>query len=134
MFVGGMIALSVLLAVLTPSTDTRTTQAPEVQTSTPKPPPKGWSQTDTPGIYYRWCHNCKAPAYSIGSYVQLKIWCKEQACGDIYARVNLLDGQGTVVGWTNDTAYGGIGQKVVLTFDSAENYKSVEITELNFRS
>ena len=45
------------------------------------------------------------------------VWCKERACGDIYARMNILNG-GTVVGWTNETAYGGYNQKVVLTFGS----------------
>ena len=45
------------------------------------------------------------------------VWCKERACGDIYARLNISQ-NGTVVGWTNETAYGGFGQKVVLTFGS----------------
>jgi hypothetical protein len=100
----------------------------------PVPPPKGWSETGTEGIYYKWCKDCSPPEYNFGSYVQLKIWCKDKACGDIYAKVNLIDKNGTVVGWTNDTAYGGLGQKVVLTFNPTEqNYSSVEITELHFR-
>ena len=46
------------------------------------------------------------------------VWCKERACGDIYAKLN-IERNGVVVGWTNDTAYGGYGQKVVLMFGSS---------------
>ena len=46
------------------------------------------------------------------------VWCKETACGNIYAKMNILN-NGVVVGWTNDSAYGGYGQKVVLTFGSS---------------
>jgi len=132
-FFGAVTAFGLLLAMCTNNTTNNTNTT--AKTTTPKPTPKGWTASDTPGIYYRWCYDCKPPEYSIGSYVQLKIWCKEQACGDIYARVNFVDKEGTVVGWTNDTAYGGLGQKVVLTFDSAAKgtRRSAEITELNFR-
>jgi hypothetical protein len=51
---------------------------------------------------------------------RMEVWCKERACGDIYARINIMDGRnGPVIGWTNETAYGGIGQKVILTFQSS---------------
>ena len=78
------------------------------------------------GILARYCTQGPKPCSSgavIGdqSYVLVEIWCKERACGDIYAKVNLLNSEGTVVGWTNDSSYGGYGQKVVLTFSSYQN-------------
>lgn len=91
------------------------------------------------GIYARYCTKGPKPCSSSGvigdaSYVLVEIWCKEKACGDIYGRVNLLNNSGTVVGWTNDTGYGGYGQKVVLTFDTyREGWSKAQITELNFR-
>ena len=56
------------------------------------------------------------------------VWCKEKACGDIYAKVN-LDRNGVVMGWTNDTAYGGYGQKVVLTFQSSSGGSTAQLIE-----
>ena len=99
---------------------------------------EGWKEVED-GIYRRWCTTGPNPCSSAGvigdgSYVLVEIWCKERACGDIYGRVNLLDSNGTVVGWTNDTGYGGLGQKVVLTFDSyRDGWTSAQLTELNFR-
>ena len=46
------------------------------------------------------------------------VWCKERACRSIYAKMNIIN-NGVVVGWTNETAYGGKGQKVVLAFGSS---------------
>lgn len=87
------------------------------------------------GILARYCTSGPKPCSSgavIGdqSYVLVEIWCKERACGDIYAKVNLLDSEGTVVGWTNDTSYGGYGQKVLLTFSSyQENWSKARLVE-----
>jgi hypothetical protein len=112
-------------------------------TSTPTPPkppanpvPAGWQETNTAGVYQRWCTNTCDSSKVIGDagYVILQVWCKEQACGDIYGRVNLLDSSGTVVGWTNDTGYGDTGQKVQLTFSSYQDFAKAQLTELNFRS
>lgn len=84
---------------------------------------EGWWE-QKPGIFMRWCDrehpSCPGPTsngYSDYTW-RAMVWCKERACGDIYARLNILQ-NGVVVGWTNDTAYGGYGQKVVLTFGSA---------------
>lgn len=61
--------------------------------------------------------------------------CKERACGDIYGRVNLISSSGVVVGWTNDTGYGDIGQKVQLTFDSYQDgWEKAQLTELRLGS
>ena len=80
---------------------------------------EGWWQQQ-PGIYVRWCTD-KNPCPYTKSYQdytwKAMVWCKERACGDIYARMNISQ-NGTVVGWTNETAYGGYGQKVMLTFGS----------------
>ena len=98
----------------------------------------GWWEVKD-GIFARYCTNGPKPCSSAGvigdaSYVLVEIWCKERSCGDIYGRVNLLNSAGTVVGWTNDTGYGGYGQKVVLTFDSyRDGWSKAQITELNFR-
>lgn len=84
---------------------------------------EGWWE-EQPGIFVRWCDgkhpSCPGPTsngYSDYTW-RAMVWCKERACGDIYARMNILNGD-TVVGWTNDNAYGGYGQKVVLTFGSS---------------
>lgn len=101
------------------------------------PAPQGWTETGTDGIYFRFC--TENPECSSGAvigdnrYVLMQVWCKARACGDIYARVNLLNDAGTVVGWTNDTAYGDVGQKVQLTFDSfQEDWVNARLTEFQF--
>ena len=73
---------------------------------------EGWFQIER-GIYGRWCTDTCSRAEVIGtaSYWLLEVYCKERACGDIYAQLNISKG-GTVVGWTNDTAYLGYGKKV----------------------
>nr|BDD45711.1 hypothetical protein 15 [bacterium] len=82
---------------------------------------EGWWE-EQPGIFVRWCSKVPCPGPTSNGYSdytwRAMVWCKERACGDIYARLNILNG-GTVVGWTNDSAYGGYGQKVVLTFGSS---------------
>ena len=82
---------------------------------------EGWREQE-PGIFIRWCggENPSCPgqeSYQDYSW-RAMVWCKERACGDIYARLNISQ-NGVVVGWTNETAYGGYGQKVVLTFGSS---------------
>ena len=99
---------------------------------------EGWWEAK-PGIFIRWCGNgsnhptCPGPrGNGYSDYVwRAMVWCKERPCGDIYARLNISNG-GTVVGWTNATAYGGFGQKVVLTFGSSTR-GSGEIVEFNAR-
>ena len=50
---------------------------------------------------------------------RMMVWCRDKSCGNIYAKVNFIQGEGgPVVGWTNDTAYGDYGQKVILTFQT----------------
>lgn len=66
-------------------------------------------------------------------YVLMQVWCKEVACGNIYGRVNLIDGNDVVIGWTNDTAYGDTGQVVQLTFSSFQKFSTAELTRLTFR-
>ena len=44
-----------------------------------------------------------------------------------------MDGSnGPVIGWTNETEYGGIGQKVILTFQSSTS-GSASLTEFTAR-
>ncbi len=82
---------------------------------------EGWWQASS-GIYIRWCTPANpCPGSASDHYTsrvwRAMVWCKERACGDIYARMNIESG-GAVIGWTNDTAYGDYGQKVILTFGS----------------
>ena len=76
----------------------------------------GWWEQQT-GIFVRWCTDTCSRAGLIGdgSYSLMEVWCRDRACGDIYAQVNFIR-NGSVVGWTNDTLYLGYGQKGVLTF------------------
>ena len=70
------------------------------------------------------------------TYWLMEVWAKDRAAGDIYARVNILS-NGTVVGWTNDTAYLAEGQRGVMTFSKyLPGYGSsygAQITEFNAR-
>ena len=118
------------------------TTQPKAEEAAPAPAPEpakpqGWKFTGTKGVYWKWCDSfdrCdSSKVIGDNGFVRALVWCKERACGDIYGRVNLLDGNGTVVGWTNDTGYGGAGQKVQLTFDSFQDFKSASLTELNIR-
>ena len=81
----------------------------------------GWWE-QKPGIFVRWCKPVGCPGPRSNGYSdytwRAMVWCKERACGDIYAKLN-IERNGVVVGWTNDTAYGGYGQKVVLMFGSS---------------
>ena len=85
---------------------------------------EGWRERK-PGIFVRWCEDknpCPGPSsngYSDYTW-RYMVWCKERACGNIYARLNITKG-GAIVEWTNDTAYADYGQKVVLTFGSRMN-------------
>jgi hypothetical protein len=110
----------------------------------PPPPPEplvpsGWQATDYDGVFLRWCTEdpaCQAAKghTSSGGYVLAQVWCNLRRCGDIYARVNLIAENGTVVGWTNDTGYGDRGQVVQLTFSSyQENWDKVRLTQLRIR-
>ena len=100
--------------------------------------PPGWETTDKPGVYWRWCTNdseCSTDkVLGENKYSLMQVWCKERACGDIYGQVNLISSAGVVVGWTNDTGYGDIGQKVQLTFDSHQDgWERAQLTKLNIR-
>lgn len=77
---------------------------------------EGWWQQE-PGIFVRWCTKTCSRAEVIGdsAYWLMEVWCKERACGDIYAQMN-IEKNGTVVGWTNDTLFLSRGQRGVLTF------------------
>jgi hypothetical protein len=93
---------------------------------------QGWREQE-PGIFVRWCDGDDQPCAPTETYMdvvwRMEVWCKERACGDIYARINIQDGQsGPVLGWTNATGYGDIGQKVILTFQSSTS-GSARITE-----
>ena len=86
---------------------------------------EGWYEVQD-GIFLTHCSNIHCPGPTSNGYSdyiwRYMVWCKERACGDIYARLNITQ-NGVVVGWTNDTAYGGYGQKVVLTFGSSTRGK-----------
>ena len=98
--------------------------------------PAGWSTTSKEGVYTKWCKKGECDTSSVigeQRYVILMVWCKESACGDIYARANLLNASGVVIGYTNDTGYGNLGDKVQLTLSSYSDFSSMRLTELNLR-
>jgi hypothetical protein len=97
--------------------------------------PEGWETTSKEGVYSKWCKvgECDTSKMSGQQGSILMIWCKEQACGDIYAQVNLINASGVVIGYTNDTGYGKKGDKVQLTLSSYSNFSKIELTELNLR-
>ena len=76
----------------------------------------GWVEQEQ-GIFVRWCKNdcSKAGLIGDGAYALMEVWCRDRACGDIYAQANFVK-NGSVIGWTNDTLYLDYGQKGVLTF------------------
>jgi len=91
---------------------------------------EGWQEIET-GILVRWCTDAQPcpESDSFSDYTwRAMVWCRDRACGDIYSRINISDPNGVVLGWTNDTAYGDIGQKVVLTFGSSTSGRA-QITE-----
>lgn len=97
----------------------------------------GWWE-QAPGIFVRWCTRGPNKCSSGGvigdsSYALMEVWCKERACGDIYAQVNLMDSS-QVVGWTNDTGFGDRGAKVTLTFDSyRDDWNQAELVKFRAR-
>jgi hypothetical protein len=97
--------------------------------------PEGWETTSKEGVYSKWCKvgECDTSKMSGQQGSILMLWCKEQACGDIYAQVNLINASGVVIGYTNDTGYGKKGDKVQLTLSSYSNFSNIELTELNLR-
>jgi hypothetical protein len=98
--------------------------------------PAGWSTTSKEGVYTKWCKKGECDTSSVigeQRYAILMVWCKESACGDIYARVNLLNANGVVIGYTNDTGYGNLGDKVQLTISSYSDFSSMRLTELKLR-
>jgi hypothetical protein len=105
------------------------------ETSTASNIPEGWEATTKEGVYSKWCKvgECDTSKMSGQQGSILMLWCKEQACGDIYAQVNLINASGVVIGYTNDTGYGKKGDKVQLTLSSYSNFSKLELTELNLR-
>ena len=97
--------------------------------------PEGWETTSKEGVYSKWCKvgECDTSKMSGQQGSILMLWCKEQACGDIYAQANLINASGVVIGYTNDTGYGKKGDKVQLTLSSYSNFSKIELTELNLR-
>ena len=98
---------------------------------------EGWFELDK-GIYGRWCTNTCSNAEVIGdsSYWLMEVWAKDRAAGDIYAQINVME-NGTVIGWTNDTAFLARGQKGVMTFTkylpgSGSNYQA-QLVKFNAR-
>ena len=94
---------------------------------------EGWWEPQS-GVFVRWCENqCAETESFMDSVWRMEVWCKDRACGDIYARINIMDGSnGPVIGWTNETAYGSIGQKVILTFQSSTS-GTARLTEFTAR-
>ncbi len=78
---------------------------------------EGWFEVSN-GIYGRWCTQTCSTADVIGdaAYWLMEVWAKDRAAGDIYAQINVMK-NGTVIGWTNDTAFLAKGQRGILTFD-----------------
>lgn len=145
-FIAGVVIVPISLSIQTynsssskKSNNTGESKTAEVSPSAQKPienpVPAGWSSTGKKGIYWKWCSSGECNTSKVigdNSYALMQVWCKEVACGNIYGRVNLLDDNDVVIGWTNDTGYGDAGQVVQLTFDSFQTFKTVRLTELNF--
>ena len=102
---------------------------------------EGWWQP-TKGIFVRWCNNassrypekgdCPRTDAYLDTVWRMMVWCRDTRCGDIYAKVNLSQtNDGPVIGWTNDTAYGDYGQKVILTFQSSANVRYADLVEFS---
>ena len=100
---------------------------------------EGWWEVKR-GIFVRWCYDSssrypeKGDCPRTDSYLdtvwRMMVWCRDTSCGNIYAKVNLSQtNDGPVLGWTNDTAYGDYGQKVVLTFQSSANVRVADLVE-----
>ena len=98
---------------------------------------EGWFELE-PGIYGRWCTETCSTAEVIGdqAYWLMEVWAKDRAAGDVYAQINVIR-NGVIIGWTNDTAYIGAGQRAVLTFgkyglDNSGQY-TAELVKFNAR-
>ena len=114
--------------------DIEPSRPPEL-TETEKLNAKGWFERK-PGIWGRWCTTtcCSSKVIGDRNYILLEVWAKDRDTADIYAKVNLLNKDKTVVGWTNDTLYLSKGQKGILTFStSQEDVTGGEIVEFNVR-
>jgi hypothetical protein len=101
--------------------------------------PVGWNFTRNPGIFRRWCDDGESACagasekdFTGNGFTALIVWCRDSPCGSIYAEANLLNAEGVVVGWTNDTGRGGLGDKVLLVFRGQENSTQARITKLAF--
>lgn len=108
---------------------------PPELTETQKLNAKGWFERK-PGIWGRWCTKTCSSSKVIGDrkFMLMEVWAKDRDAGDIYAKINLTDKAGTVVGWTNDTLYLSKGQKGVLAFSShQDDATGGEIVEFNAR-
>lgn len=98
--------------------------------------PDGWESTSKEGVFTKWCKEGECDTSKIVGeqrYAILLVWCKDAPCGDIYGQVNLYNSSGIVVGFTNDTGYGSLGDKVQLTFSSYQDFSRMQVTELNLR-
>ena len=92
---------------------------------------EGWWEPKS-GILVRWCNNssyrypdqgdCPMTESWSNTVWRMMVWCRDRRCGNIYGKINIMQGaNGPVIGWTNDTAYGDLGQKVILTFQSSSS-------------
>jgi hypothetical protein len=100
-------------------TDVETASAPAPATVKA---PAGYAETNKTGVFFRWCQpsdSCPKPDYVIGQYSQIDVYCRDADC-DLYAKVNVKNSAGQVIGWTNDTGSGGVGDHVILTLDTPE--------------
>ncbi len=102
---------------------------------------EGWWQPKK-GIFVRWCKNasgrypekgdCPRTDTYLDTVWRMMVWCRDTRCGDIYAKINLSQTNGgPVIGWTNDTAYGDYGQKVILTFQSNSKARYADLVEFS---
>lgn len=145
----GIICLSIktefldneLLASVKPLIDQQNKIKEEKEAADAKFKAEGWWEPKK-GIFVRWCKDAsyrypaKGDCPRTDSYLdtvwRLMVWCRDRRCGDIYAKINLFQGSdGPVIGWTNDTAYGDYGQKVILTFQTNSNASYARLVEFS---
>ncbi len=94
----------------------------DLRTRSAQKPPDGWSSTGLDGIFVDICFQeatpeCQAAKQKAGadSYpLIVKVWCRDNPCGNIYIEANQVSKNGAVMGWTNDTGRGQQGDVVYL--------------------
>lgn len=102
----------------------------------PEPAPAGYFELQS-GIYGKWCDDCSQDSkiFDDERIVALEVWCRDVACGDVYAEVNFEKDKVTV-DYSNDILTLGKGDRGILTFSTrradANSYYLVDFSAYGF--